>query len=192
VESRYVEHRDVSYHDLKGDLEALLALSGVSVSWQASTREYLHPWQSADLMVEGDCIGWLGAIHPRWLGQLGFKGRAFGFELSLESIRKTEVPAFSPVPVYPSVRRDLSIVMADTVKWCDISELIENNSDNLLTNLVVFDEYKGPGIGEGKTSLALGIVLQDRSGTLKDEQVDTVISQIVDVLNRELNVELRR
>lgn len=190
-ESRYEKDRDVSFHDLKGDLEALLALSGSKVDWVTGSREYLHPWQSVDLMVDGTCIGWLGAIHPRWLGQLGFKGRAFGFELSLPAVRKAQVPAFDPVPVYPSVRRDLSIVMSDSVKWCDISRLIENNSDNLLTNLVVFDEYKGPGIGEGETSLALGIVLQDRSGTLKDEQVDAVISQIVDALNRELNVELR-
>ncbi len=185
------DHRDVDFFDIKGDLEAVLALSGLEVQFMASSRSYLHPWQSAEVMHNGASIGWVGALHPKWMTECGMKGRAFGFEIDDTAVRKTVLPSFRPLSVYPSVRRDLSIVMAENVKWLDISQLIEKKSDNLLTNLVVFDEYKGPGIEKDKRSLAIGVILQDRSGTLKDEQVDAVIDQIVEALKTELNVELR-
>ena len=185
--------RNVDFYDLKGDVEALLALTGDAASFrfQPSVLGYLHPGQSADIFRGKTLLGWVGALHPDWLLSVGAKGAMFGFELSLEVLLPCIVPNFRQLSRFPSIRRDLAIVVKESVSWSVIRQLVEEISANLLTELVVFDEYRGGGIDQGYKSLAIGLILQDTNKTLTDAQVDAVMDSVVVGLADKFDAVLR-
>jgi phenylalanyl-tRNA synthetase beta chain len=185
--------RNSDFFDLKGDLEALLALTGNlgSFRFERSRREYLHPGQSADIYRAETVLGWIGALHPDWVARAGAKGTIFAFELSLDVLLPCSVPIFHQLSRFPSIRRDLAIVVNESVSWLDIRQLVEEISGNLLTELVVFDEYMGDGIEQGYKSLAIGMILRDTNKTLTDQQVDTVVDSVVTHLGEKFDAVLR-
>ena len=185
--------RNVDFFDLKGDVEALLALTGDAASFhfKPSLRDYLHPGQAADIYRDNAFVGWLGALHPNWLSIIGAKGTVFGFELSMEVLLPCTVPNFQQLSRYPSIRRDLAIVVKESVSWSAIRQLVEEISGNLLTELVVFDEYRGGGIEQGSRSLAIGMILQDTNKTLTDDKADAVTDSVVTRLSEDFDAVLR-
>ena len=183
--------RKIDFYDMKGDLEAVLALTGRRFTFQPAQRDFLHPGQSADVLLEGAVVGWIGAIHPQWVAQVDAQGPVFAFELDLAAIADIVVPSVEPISRFPSSRRDLAIIVENDVRWAQIEGVVEETAGNLLTELTVFDEYRGPGIDEGKKSLALGLTLQEKSRNLTDEEVDAVVESVVARLRDALGAQLR-
>jgi phenylalanyl-tRNA synthetase beta chain len=185
--------RELDYYDIKGDLEALLTLGGMDrgVSFEPGKLSYLHPGQSAEIMRDGQSMGWVGCLHPRWLKAADAKGPVFGFELTQGTLLSARLPEYREISRYPSIRRDIAVIVAETVSWSTIEQLVEETAGNLLTKLVVFDEYRGAGIDEGHKSMAIGLTLQDVTRTLKDEEVDAVVNKVVTRLSDDLNAVLR-
>ncbi len=184
---------EVDFYDVKGDLEALLELTGDErqFGFRAAARAFLHPGQGADLVRGDRVIGWVGAIHPRWLERLDARGGAFGFELDLAGLQPAVLPKALDLSRFPSIRRDLALVVDRSTEWNTIRQIVEETAGNLLTKLVVFDDYRGAGIADRKKSLAIGVVLQDHEKTLTDAVVDAVVGSIVTRLKHELNAVLR-
>ncbi len=185
--------RAVDFFDIKGDVEALLGLTGCAGDFIFSPAKHaaLHPGQSALISREGQEVGWLGALHPEVIDNLGLVPGTFVFELILERMALGVVPQFQGLSKFPSIRRDLAIVVDDEISAQTVCESVQNAAGGLLKDVHLFDVYRGKGIAEGKKSLALGITLQDYKRTLTDEEVEDVVERVMTALTDQIGASLR-
>jgi phenylalanyl-tRNA synthetase beta chain len=182
----------VDFYDLKGDLEAALALARVGdVTYGAGTHPALHPGQSADLQRDGRTIGHMGALHPEVQRQLGIDQSVFLLELALGEIFEGELPAFSELSRFPEVRRDLALLVDRSVPAEAVLSVAREAAGEHLRNLRLFDVYQGKGIDPQRKSLALGLTFQHSSRTLTEDEVNTTVDAVVGVLEERLAATLR-
>jgi phenylalanyl-tRNA synthetase beta chain len=184
----------VDFFDIKGDVEALLALSGSPEQFRfvPADNPALHPGQSARIELEGGEIGWIGAVHPGILDKLGVDRPIYLFEIDLLAISRVAIPKFVPISRFPSIRRDLALIVDRGLAASTVMDCVRRHAGALLVNLELFDEYRGEGIDSGRKSLGLGLTLQDSSRTLNEEAVDAVITRVVGALAKELSAQLRQ
>ncbi len=186
--------RKVDFYDIKADIEGLLGMvmgSGEH-SFVAESHPALHPGQCAAIKTSlGVPIGWIGKLHPGLEKSLDFNGSVYLFEVSEEVFANAAKPEFAELSKFPSVRRDLAIVADETVSAQQLKDCIAGASGEYLANLQLFDVYCGEGVESGRKSLALGLTFRDHSRTLKDEDVDALVSNILEKLNHELDATLR-
>ncbi len=195
---RVAEHWDsndepVDFFDAKADVEALLALTGKAdkVSFVAAEHQALHPGMSAEIRINQQVVGYLGAVHPQFTKLLGISGRAFVFELQLDAIVERELPSATPISRFPSNRRDIAIIVKDQVHVGDILDYAKKIGVNQLVGLNLFDVYKGKGIEPGYKSLALSLHLQDPDKTLEEAEIQQAVETVVRGLEHEFGAALR-
>ncbi len=181
----------VDFFDVKGDVQILLDYAGVEAVFQAAEHPALHPGQSARIQVDGHPVGWLGRVHPQVAQKLEIPGRTFLFELELDVVLKGRVPSFQKLSRFPSIRRDLAVVVDGGTPAAALCDTIRRQAGPLLKDLRVFDVYEGKGIESGRKSIAFGLILQDSSRTLTDEDVDAVMTGITAQLEQEFGATLR-
>ncbi|GAB1408048.1 phenylalanine--tRNA ligase subunit beta [Thermomonas brevis] len=178
--------RKVDFHDLKGDLESLAALSGATLEYRASAEPFAHPGRSADVYrIDGDGearIGWIGQLHPRLQRALDIDAEVHGFELELEPLLARALPRATALSKYPSVRRDLAFVVAEAVSWDAMKASAQAAAGPILRELRLFDRYVGKGVETGFKSFAMALILQDDSRTLTDRDVEAVVASVVTAL----------
>lgn len=185
--------REVDFYDLKGDVEALLGVTGRTGEARFLPAEHpaLHPGQSAAIQVGGEEIGRMGVLHPLVQDRLGLDQRAILFELDTAALMTARVPRFKEISRFPAIRRDLSITVPEEVSAQRVLDAVRESVGKLLVHLELFDEYRGEGIDSGRKSLSLGLTLQDSSRTLKDEEVDVLQARVVAALQAQLGARLR-
>jgi phenylalanyl-tRNA synthetase beta chain len=185
--------RAVDFFDLKGDVEAILALTGDAASFRFIAGEHpaLHPRQAARIEREGRTEGWMGMLHPEIQHRLGLDRNLFLFELRLEGIRAGTLPAFRPLSKFPSIRRDLAVVVDAEIGFSQVRDCVETAAPDILQDIRLFDVYTGEKIDSGRKSLALTLILQDSSHTLTDDEVDAAVKGVMDALSANLNAQLR-
>ena len=142
-------------------------------------------------MRDGRPVGWLGALHPSVEEALDLASRVLVFHLDLDAIGSGVVPRFETLSKFPSIRRDIAIVVAQDVPAQAVQACVREVAGELLQELTLFDIYAGKGIDRGRKSLALGLTLQEPSRTLKDEEVDRVVAGVVGCLRERLGATLR-
>jgi phenylalanyl-tRNA synthetase beta chain len=184
--------RVADFFDLKGDVEALLSLAPAGVDIRPGKYPALHPGQCAAVSRQGVQIGLFGALHPEIQAKLGLDKPVFLFELGLAGLSVAEIPRFREISKYPSVRRDLAVVVAVSTSAQAVRDCVASVAGGLLANLELFDEYHGEGIDFGRKSLALALTLQDSSRTLNEEAAEAVIQRVVAALKSELGAQLRQ
>ena len=184
---------DVDFFDLRADVEALFRLTGEADAFRLAAVPHpaLHPGQSAHILRDGLPVGWLGRLHPEIERRLELTYSALVFEIETEPGLQGRVPHFREISRFPSVRRDLAIVVPEAVPVQALLDTVRSSVGGLLTGLVVFDIYRGRGIDEGFKSVATGLNLQDISRTLTDDEIDAVVAQVVGDLEREHNATIR-
>ncbi|MDF1629403.1 MAG: phenylalanine--tRNA ligase subunit beta [Alcanivoracaceae bacterium] len=184
--------RKVDFFDLKGDVEALLGLTGDS-TWQFETGECdgLHPGQCARLSRSGMTVGWLGRIHPALATKLDISQDIYLFELEIAQILPASLPKFAEISDFPAVRRDLAFVLPGSVPAAQVMAAVREVCGQSLRDLRLFDVYRGQNIGEGNVSLALGLTFQDRSRTLGESDISSLTEAVVSLLKQEFNAHLR-
>ena len=183
--------RKADFHDLKGDLDSLAAASGAILEYRPSLHAFGHPGRSADVFREGRLIGWIGQLHPRLLRALDLDSEVLGFELDLAPLTARALPKASELSRFPSVRRDLAFVVADSVPWAAISDTVRAAVGPLLRDLLLFDRYVGARVESGQKSLAMGLILQDNSRTLTDRDVEGVVTGVVAAIERDHGARIR-
>ena len=183
--------RKVDFHDLKGDLESLAAASGAVLEFRRSTRPSGHPSRSADILRDGVCIGWLGQIHPRLAKAMEIDVDVYGFELDLAPLTARALPRAGELSRFPAVRRDLAVLAPEAVAWTDLAMCVRVAAGPLLREVNLFDRYVGQGVEPGFKSLAMGLILQDKSRTLTDRDVDAVVAEVVAAIEREHHARIR-
>lgn len=183
--------RKVDFHDLKGDLESLAAASGAVLTFQPSQRPYGHPARSADVLRDGVVLGWIGQVHPRLAKAMDIDVDVFAFELDLALLAARQLPRASELSRFPSVRRDLAFLVPEAVAWADLEATLRRAVGPLLRQVTLFDRYLGQGVEPGFKSLAMGLILQDKSRTLTDRDVDSVVAEAVSAMEREHHARIR-
>ncbi|AGA91529.1 phenylalanyl-tRNA synthetase, beta subunit [Thioflavicoccus mobilis 8321] len=185
--------RAIDFYDMKGDLEALLRLTGCPQTFRFVSGELaaLHPGQTARIEREGRSVGVAGMLHPAIAAQLDIAGDVFLFELELGPLLDGALPAFQPLSKFPVIRRDLALELDEAIPYERVHHCIADAAGALLRELVLFDVYRGDKITPGCKSLALGLILQASSQTLTDQEVDEVLDGVLARLAGDLGARLR-
>jgi len=184
--------RKVDFFDIKADVQALFSLTGSDVQFFPAKHPALHPGQTAEILSQqGENIGWLGMLHPTLEKQLGFDTQVFLFELDQDLLLNKQIPKFKPLSKYPSVRRDMALIVKEEVAVSEIINCIKSCGIATLQDIVVFDIYRGKGVEEGSKSIALSLILQDFSQTLTDSEIDAIFSGLLETLTTKISAKLR-
>ena len=184
---------NVDFFDLKGDLESILSLTEVGnrVKFVAKAHRALHPGQSASIELDGKEIGFIGTIHPLIAQKLGLNGKTVVFEILWDAIANRRVVQAKEISKFPANRRDLALVVADNVPAGDIIEACKQAGGEKLTQVNLFDVYQGIGVASGHKSLAISLTIQDNEKTLEDDEINAVISAVLNEVKQRFNAELR-
>jgi phenylalanyl-tRNA synthetase beta chain len=183
----------VDFFDVKADVAALLAATGAAVEFrfEPGALSCLHPGRAALIKRKGEPVGWLGELHPSLVKALEFTYSPVLFELDVQSALAVERPAYREVSRFPQVRRDLAVVLDESVALSTLTERVTFTASSLLRDLRVFDVYRGPGVEAGRKSVALGLIFQDISRTLTEDDVATIMAAVVADLRVSLNAKIR-
>ena len=181
----------VDFHDAKGDVEALLGMTGVEFSVAAAAHPALHPGQSARILRAGREAGWIGALHPRLVRALDLDRAPLLWELDEHVSFAADLPGFKEISRFPSIRRDIAVVVEAAVPVQDLLRTIRAAGGGLLTESKVFDIFSGNRIDSGRKSVAFGLILQDYSRTLTDDEADRVVADVVARLEAEFGARIR-
>jgi phenylalanyl-tRNA synthetase beta chain len=186
--------READFYDVKADVEALLTLAGIAgeVRYHPAPHAALHPGQCAEIRHRGQQVGQMGLLHPELQSQLGLDRPVILFELALAALQIEKIPVFHEFSKFPSIRRDLAIIVAEATPAQAVLDCVVKVAGKLLVNLELFDEYRGKGIDSGRKSLAMGLTLQDSSRTLNEDEIERVLAQAIAALGSELGATVRQ
>ena len=188
------KERLIDFYDLKGDLNVLFSLTRMSTHFHfvPILHPALHPGQSAAIYYQDQCIGYLGALHPELMNQLKLTTIPYFFEIDFDAIRTTVLPKYRRPSKFPSVRRDIAIIIDRNLPVIDIEKEISVAAGHLLIITKIFDIYEdGQHIEFGKKSVALGLTFHHPSRTLINEEVKQIIERVLVALERKFNAKLR-
>jgi phenylalanyl-tRNA synthetase beta chain len=188
-----IPSRAADFFDIKGDLQNLFTLTHAAAEFifQPSVHPALHPGKTAQILRDGRVVGVVGGIHPAILQALKIEAKIFLFEIFLNEIEQSEPLKMSEISKFPEIRRDLAILLDQSVPTVSVQDTIKEVAGELLKEVDIFDVYQGKGIDPGRKSIALALTLQHSSRTLIDEEVAKLMERVIEVLNERFNAELR-
>jgi phenylalanyl-tRNA synthetase beta chain len=196
--SRMPEHwtgasEPVDFYDIKGDVAAILALTGRAEDYRfvAATHPALHPGQCAVIRRRDLDMGWIGRVHPQLAQQHDLEPATYVFQLEFTALKEGSLSQFSSISRYPSIRRDLAVVVDEAIAVDDLCAEVRTAAGELLQELVIFDVYQGKGIETGRKSIAFGLILQDSSRTLTDEDTEALVARVTRRLEDSIGATLR-
>ncbi|MBM6617523.1 phenylalanine--tRNA ligase subunit beta [Bacillus suaedaesalsae] len=187
------EKKSVDFYVVKGILDGLFDTVGLAnVEYKAGEQQDLHPGRTAQISVKGEYIGYIGQIHPRAQKEMDVQ-ETYVFELSFDKIAELvgDKVTYSPVPRYPSITRDIALVVSKEVSAGDIQKVIVEAGGVLLKDVHVFDRYEGDKMEEGKKSLAFSLRYFDPERTLTDEDVTKAHSKVLKAVEEKTGAVLR-
>jgi phenylalanyl-tRNA synthetase beta chain len=181
----------LDFFDAKGAIENLLRQLGLKASFESSDDEGLYPGRGADVIVEDDKVGVVGDLHPRVAQAFELSNTVGLIEIDLAKLLTgiAGTGAYRSIPRFPSVSRDIALVIDEQASYRRVEEVIEDFP--LVTKVSLFDLYRGEQVAEGKKSFAIRIAYQSPSRTLTDEEVDRTQEQMLARLHQELGATLR-
>lgn len=188
------ETRNVDFFDLKGDLEALFAPQ--TLQFMKAEHPALHPGRSAQVCLNGQMIGFIGELHPRWQQKYGLPLAPVVFEVEAEALQARQVPAYQEISKFPPVTRDIALVVpqalpAQALLDAFAEEKASNAACGIVQVIVLFDEYRGKGLEDNEKSLAFRVTLQDTQTTLQDDKVDAAMTALLNAVNKKHGAKLR-
>ena len=181
--------RGVDFYDVKGDLEALFAPS--ELRFEAAPHPGLHPGKSAHVMQGSRKAGWIGALHPRWQEKYDLPTAPVFFEIEYAAFAQVVVPTYREIPKFPLVRRDLAALFDESVSYEAVIAALRAQAPPIVTDVRLFDVYRGKDLDKGKKSLAFRVLLQDTRKTLTDAEVESAVSKLRDILRQRFDAKLR-
>lgn len=188
-----IEATKIDFFDVKADVEALLALTGMSAQFRfvAERHAALHPGQSARIWRGDRAIGWLGALHPEHSRRLDLTYPVFVFEVETQSGLSRDIAVFAEISRYPAIRRDIAVIVDEALPAQTLLDTVRDAAGALMQDLTVLSVYRGRQFEKGKKSIALGLQLQDTSRTLTDSEADAIVARVIEQLTLKLNATIR-
>ena len=183
----------VDFYDIKGDLEAVFAQTGLAAEFSFTADEHpaLHPGQAASICRNGQKIGWIGQLHPKIQKRLGISTEAYLFQVDFSKIEDVRIPSFQEVSKFPEVKRDLAFLVDASVPAQRLVDSAREAAGKHLIDLKLFDVYQSKDVDSKGKSIALGLTFQDDSRTLTDEEINHAIDSVVSHLAEICGAELR-
>ena len=181
--------RNVDFYDIKGELENLLAPA--VARFEKANHPALHPGRSARVVLDGECIGFVGELHPQWLQTYDLPLAPVLFEIKLDAVKQAKLPNYAEVSRQPPAIRDLAIVVDQKLELQQLIDGITANRPALIQDIRLFDVYTGKGVESGKKSLAFRIVMQDTQRTLQDAEVDAAVQELIAYVQLAFSAQLR-
>lgn len=186
--------KQVNFYVIKGIVEELLDYLGYAGRYSFVVNEEkipdeLHPGQAAQISVNNDVIGIIGRIHPAIS-----KENVYVFEIDLDKLlaKKVGKMKYKEISKYPSVNKDLALVVDKNITSKEIEMNIKKAGGSLLTNIKVFDVYEGTGIPEGKKSIAYALTFEKSDRTLTDEEINNAMDKIIELVEKKMDATLRK
>ncbi len=187
--------RSMDFYDAKGDIEQLMSSLGVAglLEFRAHSHLGLHTGKTAQILLDGQPLGVIGALHPNVLKPLGLaKREVLVFELKIDGNLLDKSPSrFELWSKYPQVRRDLTFTVSAETAAQSILDAIYALQISELQDIVIFSVYQGEGVLQGAKSVSLGLILQDFSSTLTEQQIEQTMTNIISLLADKFDAELR-
>lgn len=187
----------LAFFDLKSRVQGIFdKLLIQTVQWRAvnsSVPTLLHPAQTASIFIEGRDVGFIGAVHPKWLTDEKIRVPVAVGEIDLAAISRGQprTVKFKPVSKFPAVERDLAFVMPKTMAASEVSAEIKKTAGALLQSVEVFDVFSGGNLPEGHLSVAYKMVFQSPTATLGEEELTQMQNQIVANVGKKLSIKVR-
>ena len=178
------------FFTVKGEVEALLR--GLQPRFEKASICAFHPGRSAKICVAGASIGLIGELHPQWQQKYDLPSAPILFEMDVSVMRSLEAVSFEPTSRMPIVRRDIAVVVEDSVEIQMLTDAVHKAKVPTVIEFSPFDLYRGESIGVGKKSVAFRILMQDTDRTLVDIEADERVSEILKVINKEFGATLRK
>ena len=192
---------EFDFFDIKSVLERSAEVLSVDskvefgdVSSETSESGFLRPGRSSTITLRGKVLGFVGELHPYLMEKLELDGSVYALELDLSLLSVAYAASekkFSPLPRFPSLRRDMALVVDDSVAVREILSVVRGENSSIIENAWVFDIYRGDSLGRGKKSVALSLLLRDMEKTLTDEDANDVWQNVLEKLKKTLGAELR-
>ena len=188
------QERGLDFFDVKADVEALLAPA--QPDFEAAEHPAMHPGRCARVLLAGQPIGHVGELHPRWRQDWDLAHAPVVFELALDAVLQRPLPEASPVPRFPSVDRDIAVIVPDTIGHAALMSAIAGApTQGWLRQATLFDVYRpkteSSAMAANEKSLAVRLTLNSDEGTLQDAQIDAVVQAVIDALVQRLGARLR-
>ncbi|UOD29780.1 phenylalanine--tRNA ligase subunit beta [Massilia violaceinigra] len=189
-----VKSAPVDYFDVKADVEALFAPR--TLRFVKTAHPALHPGRSAVIELDGQEIGFIGELHPRWLQKYDLPQAPVLFEVDAIALQQRSVPKYEEISKFPGATRDLAFVVKTTLAAQDLldaftAELLVNPAGKIVQAIVLFDEYRGKGLEADEKSLAFRFSLQDTQTTLQDDVVEGVMKALAASAQQKHDAKLR-
>ena len=185
--------QNVDFFDIKSDVEAVLALTGETsdLEFVAAEHPALQPGQAAEIRRSDVVVGIVGKLHPSIAKDYDLKKAVYLFELDADKALASSAPSVDAVSRFPAIRRDIAVVVDDSVSAAALVEAVATASPELIRDVRIFDIYKGERIEAGRKSVAIGLILQETSRTLTDDDADTAMAAAIAKLEDKFAAELR-
>ena len=184
-----------TFFTLKGEVEAIFAGLRLKKASYAAVKDNpsYHPGRCAAISIDGEEVGVLGQVHPLVAKNYGIDADVYCAEINFTKLLACQLPdaTYTPLPKYPSVSRDLSLVCDENVTVADAENVITAAAGKLLRGVKLFDIYRGVGVPEGKKSMAFSLELRADDRTLTDSDSEAVVSKGLTALKEKLNAILR-
>jgi len=188
--------RAVDFYDIKGCVEDLLEALQIKEAKfsRAEDIPYLHPGKASKVVLSHEVLGVLGEVHPQVLSRYEAHGKIYLFEMDFSKMVKWagEEKRFQPLPKFPVVYRDLSIVVNESLEAERVMEAIRTFRQPFVEEVTLFDIYQGPPIPEGKKGISYRIRYQANDRTLTDEEVNQYHEKIFSRLKEVFQLDLRQ
>ncbi len=187
------EERQSDYFDLKGELDRLFARFGVAgqISYEKHSIAMLHPGQAAQIKLDGQCIGLLGALHPNVQNHFDLNQTTYLAELDLQALTNAALPSYNDISRFPESKRDLALVLDESIPAQQVVKEISDISGKLLKKCAIFDTYTGNKVEQGQKSLAVSLTFQSKSDSVSSEQIESIIEAVLSGLKSKFDARLR-
>jgi len=186
------EGRDAVYR-LKSVLDGCVAaMAAPPCAYDRASTELFHPGRCAAVMLDGRQLGYIGELHPTVTAGAGIDGRVVAFEIDVEPVvAASRIPRAQPLPRFPGVQRDLAVIVDETVAAGVLQAAIKELAGDLLEQVRAFDEYRGTQVPDGHKSVAFTLTFRSPERTLTDAEVDKVMSEIKQGLEKRHRARFR-
>lgn len=178
--------KDEDFFTLKGAVEEIFDLFGVNPEYQRSDEVYLHPGRQARAVIDGETVAVFGEIHPDIAEKYGIDTRVYTAEVSLEPLYSSvkPQPVYKPLPKFPAVTRDLSLVCNRNTPVAELDKAIRSVKSSIIEDVKLFDVYEGDRIDHDKKSVAYSLMLRSDDRTLTDDECNSVVNKVIDALSK--------
>ena len=181
------------FYSIKGIIENIIAYYGVTATYSRPNTSYLHPGISADVVVDGDIVATFGEVRPDIAKNYDIKTKVFIAEINIDMLndKYDNSYTFKAIPKFPTVSRDLAVVVEEKISAEQLLLVATKYAGKLLSNIEIFDIYRGKGIEKGFKSVAISLEFTSIDKTLTDDEISTKTNKIIKMLDKELQAKLR-